>query len=435
MPTGNTYHYTPGDIARYHRGEMNAAERHALEKAALDDPFLADALEGYQYSTHPESEAADLRAQLAARVGETKTIPMQSRARRVFTPLRVAAVVIVLLASALLAREFLVNKQEKDIAAAESNEVDSASGNTIPGRVTEPAQADSTTNDAPGNLAANKDAASGVNDRPVTSPSRIPPAATEKGEQQPSYDGAAAKVRQSEPAITPGNTDVKRNDYSTRTVAADEEKQLATRAKAEPQSTTKERAAELNTFRGKVTDEQNRGLPFANVTNTRDNVGTYTDVSGNFVLTSPDSVLNVQVRSLGYDDNLEMLRNHTNFNRIVMQPDNAVQETVISRSNSNALRRSTETMKVEEPEPADGWENYDVYLSNNLNIPSDFKPRPALPREVELSFEVNRQGEPVNIRVERSLCASCDREAIRLVSEGPRWKRNRGKRTRVTINF
>ena len=39
--------YSAADIARYHKGQMTAKEMHALEKAALDDPFLADAIEGY----------------------------------------------------------------------------------------------------------------------------------------------------------------------------------------------------------------------------------------------------------------------------------------------------------------------------------------------------------------------------------------------------
>lgn len=34
------------DIERYLRGELSAEEMHALERAALDDPFLAEALEG-----------------------------------------------------------------------------------------------------------------------------------------------------------------------------------------------------------------------------------------------------------------------------------------------------------------------------------------------------------------------------------------------------
>jgi hypothetical protein len=34
------------DIEKYLRGELSAEEMHALEKRALNDPFLADALEG-----------------------------------------------------------------------------------------------------------------------------------------------------------------------------------------------------------------------------------------------------------------------------------------------------------------------------------------------------------------------------------------------------
>ena len=42
------------DIQRYLRGEMSAAEQHALEKAALSDPFLAEALEGLSNLTEAE---------------------------------------------------------------------------------------------------------------------------------------------------------------------------------------------------------------------------------------------------------------------------------------------------------------------------------------------------------------------------------------------
>ena len=36
------------DIERYLRGELSPAEMHALEKEALNDPFLAEALEGIE---------------------------------------------------------------------------------------------------------------------------------------------------------------------------------------------------------------------------------------------------------------------------------------------------------------------------------------------------------------------------------------------------
>ena len=39
--------FTAEDMIRYHRGELSPKEMHLLEKAALDDAFLAEALDGY----------------------------------------------------------------------------------------------------------------------------------------------------------------------------------------------------------------------------------------------------------------------------------------------------------------------------------------------------------------------------------------------------
>ena len=47
------------DIDKYLRGEMTPAEMNALEKKALQDPFLADALEGVQQLSSKEF-ASDL---------------------------------------------------------------------------------------------------------------------------------------------------------------------------------------------------------------------------------------------------------------------------------------------------------------------------------------------------------------------------------------
>ncbi|HSF46706.1 MAG TPA: energy transducer TonB [Chitinophagaceae bacterium] len=46
MKEGSTYQYSAEDLQRYVDGKMDQAEMHAIEKAALDDPFLSDAIEG-----------------------------------------------------------------------------------------------------------------------------------------------------------------------------------------------------------------------------------------------------------------------------------------------------------------------------------------------------------------------------------------------------
>ena len=48
MKEGPTYQYSAEDIQRYLDGKMDQAGMHALEKAALEDPFLADAIDGFR---------------------------------------------------------------------------------------------------------------------------------------------------------------------------------------------------------------------------------------------------------------------------------------------------------------------------------------------------------------------------------------------------
>ena len=74
-----------------------------------------------------------------------------------------------------------------------------------------------------------------------------------------------------------------------------------------------------NYFNGRIRDANNNPLPFANITNTRDNVGTYADAQGRFTLVSPDSVLNVQVRSVGFENSTVQLKNNVTGNDVVLQ--------------------------------------------------------------------------------------------------------------------
>ena len=70
-------HYSAADIRRYVQGNMSARDMHAIEKAALDDPFLADAIEGMQQALQEHDEVLvtgqlqELQQQLAERTTET----------------------------------------------------------------------------------------------------------------------------------------------------------------------------------------------------------------------------------------------------------------------------------------------------------------------------------------------------------------------------
>ena len=55
-------------IAQYLEGKLDSQKMYELEKQALNDPFLWDALEGYEHSINPEAELSILQRQLHKRI-------------------------------------------------------------------------------------------------------------------------------------------------------------------------------------------------------------------------------------------------------------------------------------------------------------------------------------------------------------------------------
>src|SRR6187551_1843735 len=86
--------YTFEDIQRYLQGKMSAAEMHAMEKAALQDPFLADAIEGYTEASPliAAQHLNEINASLSGRRETSKVVPF-SQTRRW---MRIAALIILL---------------------------------------------------------------------------------------------------------------------------------------------------------------------------------------------------------------------------------------------------------------------------------------------------------------------------------------------------
>src|SRR5947199_160940 len=109
-----------------------------------------------------------------------------------------------------------------------------------------------------------------------------------------------------------------------------------------------------------------------------------------------------------------------------MRDEKTAPDKVLSYRKADAIPSQMDTRKLEEPEPADGWINYNTYMANNVNVSGDLKMKHNT-GQVQVSFDVNENGEPVNIKIERSLCQKCDEEAVRLIREGPKWKKKSKK--------
>lgn len=487
--------FTAEDIRRYHEGKLSSAQMHAMEKASLEDPFLADALEGYAVEeVKVPADLDELKARLKERLDDKdnkKVMPMAAPVKP-FNWLRIAAMIVAIGGAGLLVYNigFNTSRNENSIAqetakkdnpqqqqtivpatdSIQSQQTPEAAATTkAPAKVNTEAVANSTQNNGlidqrlaeksgldkqykaeqdraaaaelqhnTATLSMKKAAApSGQVIAPdVNEPKqldtmlagRLPGIAVQKEEK--SKDLAIRGYSTNDKNVAAGNGYLNQNRNASN-YEINNNNQQASRARRQLAM-----QPSVNVFRGKVTDYQNNPLPFANITNLSDDIGTYADAQGNFVLTSPDSIMNVQVRSLGFENNLTQLQNGLTVNKVELKDDNSIPAIVLSNKKANA-RQKQGSMVLEEPEPADGWTKYDAYLANNLKLPDAYRTKPQESGEVELSFEVNSIGEPINIKVEKSLCEVCDKEAIRLLKEGPKWKRKakKGKRTTITIPF
>jgi hypothetical protein len=470
MNDGNTIkNFTAADIEKYHNGLLSASAMHDLEKAALDDPFLADALEGYNTSgVNVAADLNELKERLAEKTNSVKVVPLKSAgAQRKFPWMRAAAVVLVMAGAGILAQRMFVNKKDnagiakaeepkkEEIKAADTSGI--VNGSVTSGEKEKPSAFLDTETKPGGNGVTEKSGETAItNTGAFTTENKpsAPPlpvkvndetAVTKIKTDSTKYWGAdiaktdAAFKKKQKSEIADKDADGVKDQYDR------EAKQAAQGAVATNRNVTANNQNQrfynnqaTNLFRGRVTDANNVGLPFARVSNPTDNnAGTYTDVRGYFNLTYPDTVLDVQVKSIGFENGMVQLRSTALNNLVKLEDDKAQADVVVGIKKPNAEKRRDANMKLVEPEPADGWDNYDTYLANNLEIPDELKSKPTGGAEVEVSFEVNKNGEPVNIKVEKSLCGKCDKEAIRLVKEGPKWRRNANKkgRTTVTISF
>ena len=428
--------YTATDIEKYHKGLLSPGEMNELEKAALDDPFLADALEGYKTTPiNIASDLSELKKKLEERVSETKVISIAPSGSS-FKWWKAAVAVVMLGGLGYVVFQISNDNKSKEVATLEKKQ--NAPQKTPAG-------------DSNKLIESSRDSVLNVKSTPSVMPdakeiakektSKESP--TSKASPQTEADNGNLAAEITKPA-SPGykqekdSTGVYRSLEGIAPAAAEKRSAVADDNENRGFATYKKEDVlnnrQANYFSGRIKDANNNPLPFANITNTRDNVGTYADAQGRFTLVSPDSVLNVQVRSVGFENSTVQLKNSAASNEVVLQENKTAPDKVLSFQKPDTSRSRMANIKFEELEPADGWSNYKTYLANNINVPDDLKRESEAKGQVQVSFEVNQHGDPINIRVEKSLCVKCDEEAIRAVKQGPKWKKKNKKAKRITIS-
>ncbi|OQP62362.1 hypothetical protein A3860_28805 [Niastella vici] len=490
----HTSHYTAADIQRYVQGKLSAREMHAMEKAALDDPFLADAIEGMQeaFTTHEENLVTGQLQQLQQQIKTRTTGPGKVVA---FKPFRywqaVAAAVIVIITGVWIYT--LVNNspisEQNTIAQTESDKSTVPETETQQPKQQEPTPAladgkkistDSTVSaDAivtPGRSNATSvskpvhnevahNNANGYYRNRIVQPqaSAAPPQVYAYDDRKQQTDSVKQEYNNAFEAAKPAMKDVvaeKKLAAPSAAAAPD----MAKARRTDDLFKDKERETEVITIarndslynykslykktanankkdnnlsgviKGQVTDHYNN--PIANaylqIPNTRNNF--YTDKTGFFKIPANDSVVDVAVNVSGYGTQNFRLQNNAAMNQLQLLPANiALNEVAITPIKGKKLSEGSNqypNVMVHDAEPVFGWLAFDQYLEKNKKTPAG---APALNGQVLVSFQVNKKGELSDFKTEQSLSKLYDDEAIRLIKQGPSWKLLKGRKARITV--
>ncbi|HTF21242.1 MAG TPA: TonB family protein [Chryseolinea sp.] len=439
------------DIARYLSGQMSASEMHALEKKALDDPFLADALAGGESVPGDEflADVTALNEQIAQRASKGATVAapenaVKAEGRQVTLwswPVRIAAGLL-LLASASAIFYFLQDDLRQDSLALNDKRQESKQQEP---KVDDLSPQISAETDSTGALAAE---ISGIqktehaySETKPTADEQVPGTNADLSRQAISAPPAAAPQSQPAQPFTEETPEVISDAEAPpaeraerREFAFESEKDAVTsknedaKAAAGPTegyiakgaaAAKKSDKESKNIFTGKVIDADGAGIPGVNVIVKGSNTGTVTDINGTYQLALDEAKPTLVYTFIGYT-NSEVVADVARPATVNLDED-VTQLSEVVVAGYGALRETDPLESTYEfAYPAGGKRQYKQYLEKSLQYP-----REALLNNVEgrvtVQFAIETTGSLVDFKVIKGIGSGCDEEVIRLIKSGPKW--------------
>jgi TonB family protein len=439
------------DIERYLKGEMTPAERHALEKKSLSDPFLAEALEGATQITSDEF-AFDIQTLNQAIHEQSKKA--QKNTKLLFWSLRIAAGLIIL----VIATYLVLNLSEELKPVPQLSNSESVQ-KAVPGEF----KTDSTNkSDKPLAMAEEikkeekaEKALSTIERKEKTNAKKIT-----------AYDEAEAPlvdVPQTEkpaeesepaPAVSPvvssvAKTEEKKTSPVAVSEAAKEEAEpiipvtrRGTTASEKAKRSVADRSAnspEAASITGVVISaEDGSPLPGVNVVLKGTTIGTITDDEGKFKLDGIATPSTLVYSFIGLQSKEVPVSNFAPLNVQMNTDVTQLSEIVVSGNGDSERNEVNATVDLAHPEI--GNRAYKKYLEENLIYPQSALDSKTEGR-VTVEFFVESNGTLSDFTIIKGIGSGCDEELIRLIKEGPKWvptkKNNQPVRdkARVRLNF
>ncbi len=405
------------DIEKYLNGELTPAERNALERKALHDSFLADALEGAEQINVAEF-SKDVSA-LNEKIASKKYVSVW------MWPARIAAGLVILLASSYIVWTVMKPEPVQDLAFEKSEQAITPS---VPSDSVTPVQ---------GVLSlpsAEQPASGPVRDKDVATHSTYPSKAdtnpktattTEleiKNEPLPNVIVAEeAKVTES---IAQGKPIEKEAEVS-RAKASDDypERKTALKKKDAALATDKSETGLASSFlpnviRGQVTAvEDGSPIPGVNVLVSGSTIGTVTNEQGNYEVIIHNSNPTLVYSFIGLQST-EVKADRSEVNVQMATDVTQLSEVVTVGYGAQAGESYPPTVDLAHPEI--GNRAFKQYLEENLSYPDQAKTNKVEGR-VTVQFTVEANGVLSSFTILRGIGSGCDEELIRLIKEGPKW--------------
>lgn len=370
----------------YIRGARKGKEAHRLEKEAMRDPFLADALEGYsRVGNGADEQIEELRRRIRARA-------VRKRNHAVVWSIAASLLIGVCIGSYFLFQE----KPLSDEARMAMEQAVHPKPLSVYEEEKKDELAEAVIKDSAG---PSKKLISENKKKKMLAPSsEVPQVMT-----QELMEEALEATIDDEPSAM--------------------DKKMVMRASVANDSSFNAKVAVVGKVRGKVTDPSGEPLVGATVRVKGTNQGTISDENGDFTLKT-DGNRELSVDYIGYES-VVLPADTTKDLLIAMNVDDATLDEVVvvgygSQPKSSVTGAIMSLKMSGTPQPSIGRKAFRRYLKENLVHPSD-KECARAKGKVILTFRVDKDGRPESISVKKGLCASADKEAIRLIEEGPDW--------------
>ena len=403
MAQERTYSWIQDRIRELHAGKLSEADSIRLHEIARENPFVADALEGFK--NHPDSSHSTNLDHLA------QQIKLGRRTRRRWlmpnlTVTAIAASVIIIVAAYSVMTRFDRDESESVYVLVSPDSLPTDS--TIPTIAYEP----------PTDLKA---------DQSVPAPPV----------REKSNTGAVASVEKSEEKTVTPNSNAAGSDQSTGITnssapsTARESRDMEadviaveTYAKEDAGYFANQLDPDLMARRssGRVIELTGQPLIGASLNVSKTNLTTTTDLNGRYELYLPLPVTEVEIYQGGYKDTTLLLRQGEEDRTIILSSSILMNEPMLAGAatkthTTQANRPAGESERSKENEEP----SLPLFLQQNAQVPlrSNFYDPGS---DVTLEFEVNTKGKPEQIRILSSTgTQKQNEEAIRLVKKYPRW--------------